>query len=357
MSKICNYCVMDSTDPDIVFYGDAGCSNCKEARKKLHSSRKTIEDLHIITKQIKKAGKGKKYNCVIGVSGGVDSSFVAHMVKKMGLRPIAVHLDNGWDSEEAVSNIKCLLDKLDIDLYNYVADWQEFKDLQLSFLKASTPDSEIPTDHAIIAALYIVAEKYNIKYIIDGHNISSESILPVQWSQGHSDWKYIKSIQEQFGTQSLKTFPHISRWKGLYYDKIRKIERIHALDYIRYDKEKAKEILSKKYHWIDYGGKHHESFYTKFYQAYILPQKFGYDKRKAHLSSLIAAGQITREAALKKLEEPLYDPGSLEQDITYFIHKMNINKAEFDSIMQSPKKTYWDYPNYKKDWIFRNFGI
>lgn len=355
--KICQYCVMDTSDPDIRFYGINGCSNCKDARKTLQALSKEQVSLRATLKQVKRAGKGKKYNCVIGVSGGVDSSFVAHMVKKAGLRPIAVHLDNGWDSELAAVNIKNLLGQMGIDLYTYTVEWEEFRDLQMSFLKASTPDSEIPTDHAVMAALYQVAAKYDIEYIITGVNMSSEVILPPKWSHGHSDWKYIKGIQKRFGSKKLKTFPHFGRWQRIYFEKCRKIKRIHILNYISYDKEKAKCFLQKEYNWQDYGGKHYESIYTRFYQAYILPQKFGFDKRKAHLSSLIVSGQMTREEALRELEKPLYLEEDLKKDMAYFLKKMRLTTDEFEQIMSAPKKSYWDYPNYETDWLHRHFGV
>lgn len=355
---ICKYCVMDISDPDIKFWGGSGgCNRCRDARASLRLAKKNRVGLGKIASMVKRSGKGKKYDCVIGVSGGVDSSYVAHLVKKMGLNPIAVHLDNGWNSEMSVNNIRQILDKLNIDLYNYKVDWETFRDLQLAFLKASTPDSEIPTDHAIVSILYQVAAKYNIKYIIDGLNINSESVLPPKWSHGHYDWKYIKSIHSQFGTKRLIGFPHMNRWKMLYYNKILKIERIHILNEFTYDKEKTKKFLIKHYNWMDYGGKHYESFYTKFYQAYILPVKFGYDKRKAHLSSLIAAGQITREEALKILETSLYNEEELKSDIEFFLEKMEISLTEFNNIMDADKKTYWDYPNYEKDWLHRVFKI
>lgn len=355
--KVCQCCVMDTTDPEIVFFGAAGCSKCKDARKRIQIVRNDKTKLREVAGKIKRAGKGKKYDCIIGVSGGVDSSFVAHMVKKLGLRPLAVHLDNGWNSEISVQNIKNLLEKLDIDLYTYVIDWEEFRDLQLAFLKASTPDSEIPTDHAIGALLYRIAAKHGIKYIVDGLNINSEAILPRMWSHGHLDWKYIQAIQKQFGHKRLITFPHCGRWAKIYYENVLGIERVHILNYISYDKERAKRYLQQKYDWIDYGGKHYESIYTKFFQAYILPEKFGYDKRKSHLSSLIAAGQLTREEALRELEQPLYEEDQLKTDLSFFLHKMKLTQEEFDNIMKSPKKTYWDYPNYENDWIHKHFGV
>ena len=321
MKRICNFCVMDSSDPDIIFY-DEGCSNCRRARRimKNLSADKEEFDLKAYAEKIKSAGKNKKYDCIVGISGGVDSCYVMYIIKQLGLRPLAVHFDNGWNSELAVQNIRVLLEKLDVDLYTYVVNWQEFRDLQLAFLKASTPDIEIPTDHMIFAILALVADHYGIKYIVQGKNVSSESILPAQWSYGHDDWKYIKSVHKKYGTLPLKTYVYKDRLSSFYFRD--KLEWFSILDYIDYDKEKAKQMLIDEFGWRDYGGKHYESFYTKFYQSYILPTKFGYDKRKAHYSSLIVAGQLSREEALIMLEEPLYDENDLKRDIEYFCEKM-----------------------------------
>jgi len=352
---------MDTTDPDIQFDESGICNHCKVAFAQLNSKpyclapsekQKCLEQL---VAKIKQSGRNKKYDCIIGLSGGVDSSYVAYKVKESGLRPLAVHLDNGWDSELSVKNIENICKKLDIDLFTHVINWEEFKDLQLSFLKASTPDSEIPSDHAIVSILCQLADKKNVRYILAGVNIASESILPRAWSQGHSDWKYIKSVHHIFGTVPLKTFPHRSRTKQHYYSLVKKIEWISFLDYLEYDKEKAKKYLMEKIGFRDYGQKHHESNYTKIYQSYILPTKFGYDKRKAHLSSLICAGQITRDKALEIIKEPLYSAKALEEDIHYLINKFGISREEFEQIMTLPPKTYMDYPHYHDTW-FESLG-
>lgn len=348
---ICRRCVMDDTDPDIVFYDDGTCSNCRRAdmiMENLKVKRRAF-DLQGYIEKIIRDGMKKKYDCIVGISGGVDSCYVMYLAKKMGLRPLAVHFDNGWNSELAVQNIRSLLEKLDIDLYTYVVNWQEFRDLQLAFLKASTPDSEIPTDHMIFALLALIADKYHVRYIIQGKNMSSESILPAHWSYGHDDWKYIKNVHKKYGTRPLKSFVYKSRMMNYYFRN--RLEWFSILDYIDYDKEKAKEFLIQNFNWRDYGGKHYESFYTKFYQSYILPQKFGFDKRKAHYSSLIVSGQLSRTEALKMLEEPLYDVAQLDRDIEYFCEKMQINKDEFNRIMNEKPKSYWDYPNYENDWF------
>lgn len=354
--QICNKCIMDTTDPEITFDEDGVCKHCKNALNKLKKIKNDkIEkpnEVNEIVKKIKREGKNKKYDCIIGVSGGVDSTYVAYLVKELGLRPLAVHLDNGWDSELAVNNVIKILKQLNIDLYTYVIDWEEFKDLQLSFLKASVPDLEIPSDHAIQSILYICAKKYNIKYIINGCNTTSEFILPRYWSYGHWDWKYIKNIQKQYGNKKLRTFPHYNLADMFFYKNIYKIKNITLLDYIDYSKEDAIKILKEKFNWEYYGGKHYESLYTKFIQAYILPTKFNYDKRKAHLSSLIAAGQMTREEALEKMKEPLYNDKALKEDIEYLNSKFGITREQFNELMKLPNKQYWDYKSYENSWFY-----
>ncbi len=357
--QICTHCVMDTTDPDIYFDEAGVCNHCKmvEAYQKtepycLNPAEKE-ESCRRLVDKIKRKGARKKYDCVIGLSGGVDSSYVAYKVKEWGLRPLAVHLDNGWNSELSVKNIENICNKLKIDLFTHVIDWEEFKDIQLAFLRASTPDSEIPSDHAIVSILYQVAAREGVKFILGGTNMATESILPRAWSQGHTDWKYIKNIHKQFGKQRIRTFPHRSRLVMFWDQFIRRIQWISILDYVQYDKEFAKEIVRQNLEWRDYGSKHHESNYTKIYQAYILPTKFHYDKRRAHLSNLICAGLIDREAALKSLKEPLYSKETLEEDIHYMVNKFGLSRAEFDEIMALPRKVYEDYPNFRNSLFMR----
>lgn len=347
--QICKYCVMDSSDREIVFDEKGICNHCKDAKEKLRRAEEKRKefDLAAFGEKIRADGKGKKYDCIVGISGGVDSCYVMYLTKEMGLRPLAVHIDNGWDSELAVQNIHNLLERLQIDLYTYVVDWQEFRDLQLAFLKASTPDSEIPSDHMIFPVLGMQAHKYKCKYIIMGQNSSSESILPGTWSHGHFDWRYIKNIYKKYGSGKLKTFPYFTRADYDYFT--RKYIWFDILDCIDYDKEKAKKFLEEKYAWRDYGGKHYESFYTKFYQTYILPTKFGYDKRRPHLSSLIVSGQLNRENAMEMLKELPYDRQRIVQDIEYFLDKMQISREEFEDIMSREPLSYWDYPNNEND--------
>lgn len=341
---------MDTTDPDITFDDKGVCSNCvsreERLRRLLIPEEARPEALRKLVEEVKSRGKGKKYDCIIGVSGGVDSTYVAYLVKEtLGLRPLAVHLDNGWNSELAVKNIERVLNTLGIDLFTYVIDWEEFKDLQLSFLKASTPDSEIPTDHAIIATLHKTASEHNISYILNGVNVATESIMPLRWAYGYYDLRYITAVQRLFGRARLRTFPRIGLAKFAYYKIVRRIHFVPILNYIHYNKQEAMDILQNRLGWIYYGGKHYESIYTRFFQSYILPNKFQIDKRRAHYSNLVLAGEMTREEALAELQKPAFPPDKQKEERTYAIKKFGITEAEFESIMALPRKTFADYPN------------
>jgi N-acetyl sugar amidotransferase len=349
--QICTKTVMDTiADPDITFDSSGVCNYCHEFKEKLKirvpSKDIAKKELDAIVERIKVAGKGKQYDCIIGISGGVDSTYTAWLVKKLGLRPLAVHLDNGWDSELAVKNIENILTKLGIDLYTVVLDWEEFKDLQISFLKASTPDGEIPTDHAILTVLYKTAAKFGVKYIISGMNFRNEGMLPPSWARGYLDWKYIKSVQSKFGSKKLNSYPHMSVAQFVNYNLIKGIRSISFINYIDFNKDEAMELIQCELGWKYYGGKHYESIYTRFYQGYILPKKFGIDKRKAHLTCLIiSTGEITREEALKKLAEPTLEEEIFKHDIIYFLKKLNFTQEQFDTIMALTPKTILDYPN------------
>lgn len=353
--RICTNCVMDTTDVDIVFDENGVCHHCHRYFMTMNSKPKgqaAMEALHVLVEKIKADGRGKPYDCIIGLSGGVDSTYLAYLVKKeLGLRPLAVHLDNGWNSELSVQNIENIVRRLDIDLFTYVIDWEEFKDIQLSFLKASTPDSEVPSDHAIFSILRKLRRKYKLNYVLNGINSKTESHHPLSWSQGHSDFGYIKSVQNKFGTKKIKTFPHGNIFT-LFEDRMSN-KWVNILDYIDYDKDKAKKVITEELGWQDYGGKHFESTYTKFYQGYILPQKFGFDKRKMHFSSLICMGAMTREDALAALKQPPYPIDKQEVDKEFVCKKFNLTKEEFDKIMNLPIKSYHDYPSYY-GWILRS---
>jgi N-acetyl sugar amidotransferase len=342
---------MDTSDPEISFDAEGICSHCHEYDWMVRSSPQFgpqgASMLAEKVARIKKDGIGKPYDCIIGVSGGVDSSYVAWKVKSLGLRPLAIHVDNGWNSEIAVSNINTILQKMGIDLYTVVLDWEEFKDIQLAFLKASTPDAEVPSDHAIFASLYHQAKRIGVKHVITGLNLRTETHLPKAWSQGHIDWGYMQSIQRQHGTRPIKAFPHYS-----FYQFITGFRHTHEttniLDYISYSKAEALNFLREELGWRDYGGKHFENVYTRWYQGYYMPVKFGYDKRRCHLSSRICSKELTREESLKQLEAPTYDPVRQQQDCEYVRRKFNLSEAEFHAIMTAPKRRFEDFDSYTR---------
>ncbi len=346
--RMCSVSVMDTiADPDISF-DERGISHYyyeyqERAKNRLFNSDPT--KLNDIVAKIKRAGAGKDYDCLIGVSGGVDSTYVAYLTRELGLRPLAVHFDNGWNSELAVKNIENILNKLGIDLYTYVIDWQEFKSLQLAFLKASTPDAEIPTDHAIFALLFKIASEKNIKYILNGNNFATESVMPRTWSYGHIDWKYVKAINRRFGSSRLDTYPKLTPLHFFYYTLLKRIRIVSILNYVSYRKQDAMELLQNKLGWKYYGGKHYESIYTRFFQGYILPVKFRIDKRKAHLSTLIFSGQMTREQALAELQHPAYPKELFKDDYEFVLKKLSLSEAEFAEVMALSPKTFRDYPN------------
>ncbi|MEX2375969.1 MAG: N-acetyl sugar amidotransferase, partial [Dehalococcoidia bacterium] len=301
--QICVRCVMDTTDPDIEFDAEGVCNHCRWYDANLE--RRIILDplereraLNDYVARIKADGRGKQYDCIIGVSGGVDSTYVAYLTKKLGLRPLAVHLDNGWNSGLAVKNIERVLRKLDIDLFTEVLDWEEFRELQRSFLYASTPDGEVPTDHAIYAVLMREAKRNGLRYIVNGRNFQTEGSRVVKWAYGHTDWRYIRGVHRRFGSVRLRTYPHYTLPQLAWATFARRLRFLSILNYIDYQKEEAMSVLQNDLGWVYYGGKHYESIYTRFYQAYVLPEKFNIDKRRMHESDLIRSGQTTRAVAL-----------------------------------------------------------
>jgi len=348
--KICSKCIMDTSDPDITFNSQGECNHCQrhETWKK---SEISLEQKSIVLKnkidRIKKKGKHRKYDCIIGLSGGVDSSYVAYLVKELGLRPLAVHLDNGWNSEAAVQNIKSIVDKLGIDLYTHVINWKEFKDMQRAFFKASVVDIELLTDNSIMGTMINQAMKFNVKYIITGMNVATEFYpLPVTWRHYKYDTGNIKTIQRKFGTiRSIKTFPFAGIYHKLYRQAPWTVNDFNILDYVEYKKKEVIHVLKDKLGWVEYGQKHFESIFTKIYQVYILPKKFGFEKRRTHLSSLIWSNQISREEALAEISKPQVSELELEQDIEFLCKKLDFSREEFDDIMNQPPVPHEYYKN------------
>ena len=345
--RMCAKTVMDTTDPEIIFDEQGVCNHYHEYHKaaatELLPEPERTQKLNQLVETIKQAGKGKEYDCLIGLSGGVDSTYVAYLCKELGLRPLAVHLDNGWNSELAVHNIHNIVSRLEIDLHTLVIDWEEFKDIQLAYLKASVVDIEVVSDHAIFATMWRLAKQFKIPYILSGTNIVTEYIMPKSWLYQKMDYLNLKDIHQQYGSVKLKSYPTLPFWRYIYYTGALKLVPISILNLVEYNKAEVKQLITDKLGWRDYGGKHYESIFTKFYQAYILPNKFNIDKRKAHLSTLICSGQISRDEALEELEQPLYNPVELAEEKAYVLKKFGLSEAQFEEIMQAPVRKHQDF--------------
>jgi len=344
-NKVCTRCIMDDTVQGITFDDKGECTFCKihdELEAKFPPNDQSAEELRKLVAKIKKDGKGKRYDCVVGVSGGRDSTYTLYSAVKMGLRPLAVHFDNGWNSDLAVQNIKNVCKKLNIELYTHVADWEEFKDMQRAFLKASVPDAEVPTDWVIFSVLFKVASDEGVKYIIHGHSFRTEGTTPLTWT--YMDGKYVNYIQNRFGTRRIKSFPVMSMVNYLYYTFVKKITQVRLLYYLPYDENQILEMLTKEVGWQSYGGKHHESKYTGFFQSFILTRKFNIDKRKLHYSALIRAGQMERNFSLEAVH---YDPyiGGMET-LEYCLKKLDFTQDEFEILMNEKPRSFLDYKSY-----------
>ena len=344
----CTKCVLDTSTSLISFDKNGVCNYCHDYEKEclnLPSKSSCRKQLNTKIAEIKDYGRGKPYDCLIGLSGGVDSSYLAYLaVKVYKLRPLAVHFDNGWNSELAVLNIDRLLDHLGIDLQTYVVNWENFKDLQLAYIKASVVDLEVPTDHFISATMNKFAYKKDIKYILNGCNFVTEAILPADWAfHQKEDLKNLLDIHKHYGTHRLKQFPKLGYWQRVFYQKIAKIEQIYLLDMVDYNKKEAKQILEQELEWQDYGGKHYESLWTRFYQGHLLPKKYGIDKRKAHLSTLICSGQMSREEALSELKCEPYPKNLQNADKKYVQKKLGISDEQFVEIMNTPRREHSEF--------------
>ncbi|MBP6794869.1 MAG: N-acetyl sugar amidotransferase [Saprospiraceae bacterium] len=354
----CSMSVMDNiSDPDIRFDDQGVCNyyfEYKSAEKNLvltgeHGKAR----LGLEMAAIKSAGKGRKYDCILGLSGGVDSTYLCLLAKQQGLKPLIVHCDNGWNSELAQHNIEHTVNTLGFDLYTYVINWEEFKELQLSYLKASVVDIEVLTDHSFMSVLYQQARKWNIKYVLAGMNIATEYVLPKYWNYDKSDVVNIHAIQNKFGTKrasALKSFPFLDYKTKRYCHEILKMQVVTPLNYIEYQYDVVKDTIMKELNWRDYGGKHYESVWTRFYQGYILPVKFNIDKRKAHYSNLIFSGQLTKEEAVNKLQSPSLPERLLKEDYEFVLKKFRLSREEFEIIMHAPRVEHRHYGYQKGFW-------
>lgn len=350
--RICINCVMDTSDSKITFGENGMCDHCNSFYKDLlpnwFTDVRGLKTLQEIARKIKAEGKGKDFDCILGMSGGLDSSYLTHIaVKELELRPLVFHVDGSWNSQTAVHNIEVIVDKLGLDLYTEVIDWEEMKDFQLAFFKASVPHIDIPQDHAFIATLYHFAHKYKIKYILNGGNYSTECVRnPLEWLYYGTDMAQIKDIYGRFGTRPLVNYPLSSiLWHKVYLRYIKGVKVVKPLNYVPYIRKDAMALLEKEYNWQSYPQKHFESRFTKFYEGYWLPEKFGYDTRRVQFSSLILTGQMTRDEALAELTKPAYDPETIDHDFEYVATKLGITVAELRHYFNLPNKTYRDYKN------------
>ncbi len=348
---------MDTSDQKIVFDEHGVCDHCIDFRQNTlpnwHTDAHGRAELEQIAAKIRVTGKGKEYDSILGLSGGIDSSYMLHlMVRELGLRPLVFHVDGGWNSEVAVHNIEVMVDRLGLELFTEVINWEEMKDFQLSFFKSGLPNIDIPQDHAFVAVLYNFAEKYGIKHILNGGNIATEGIRnPLEWLYYGTDMALLRDVQRRFGTMALKNYPFSSVLRHkVYLRYLRGVQVIKPLNYIPYNKKMAMETLSKEYNWKPYARKHDESRFTKFYEGYWLPERFGYDTRRVQYSSLIVSGQMTRAEAIDALEKPGYDPKTIDDDFKYVATKLGISADELRSYFNMPKKTHRDYRN--QEWMF-----
>ena len=348
--KICAKGVWDETIPGIKFDND-GVSNFCHLQEQMMADYPRgdigLKEWQDIIESIKKAGKNKRYDCVIGVSGGVDSSYLLYIAKQYGLRPLALNLDNGFNSKIAVQNIYNVTKQLDIDLETYVIDYEEIKDLLKSYMKSGIPWIDAPTDLAIKAVMYKIAAQEGIKYIIRGNDFRSEGKQPKEWT--YSDTKQLKYFHKKFGSDiKLKTYPFLPLVKMVYYGFINKIKDVRPFYYLEYNKQEAKKLLETEFGWEDYGGHHHENLFTKFSMAYWLPNKYGIDKRKINLSAQVLSNAISRDEALLQISEPFAPSNELDDLREYIIKKLDFTHAEFDYIVKSTNKSTFEYPsNYQ----------
>lgn len=343
---------MDTSDAKIIFDEKGFCDHCNDFYKNVlpnwHTDEKGRAQLETFVAKIKKEGEGKEFDCILGMSGGVDSSYLLHLaVTELGLRPLVFHVDGGWNSEIAVNNIQVMVDKLGLDLYTEVINWEEMKDFQLAFFKSGVPHIDIPQDHAFVATLYNFANKYKIKYILNGGNISTECVRnPMDWLYYGTDMSQINDIINQFGTLKMETYPFSPIFKHKFYLRYLKgVKVVKPLNYMPYIKQDALKLLEKVYGWKPYPQKHFESRFTKFYEGYWLPERFGFDTRRVQYSSLILTEQMKREDALEKLKISAYDPVTIEDEFNYIATKLGITREKLREYFTMKKKFYWDYKN------------
>src|SRR5688572_14697019 len=344
----CTRCILTKSDyPDMQFDQHGVCDVCRIndewSKKYIIKGDAGKKKLNHLLLEIKSSGKNNEYDCLLGISGGIDSTYLAWLCKEWGLRPLVVHVDNGWNSVMASKNIDKTVRQLNYGLYTDVLNWEEMKDLQLAFFKSDVIDIDLPFDNAFMAVLNSTAKKFRIKHILSGHNVATEGYLPPNFTHYKLDKKNILDIHKKFGSIRIKSFPLMGFKKQWIYENIFGIRMYNPLDWTDYNKVEAKKLIEEELSWTDYGEKHYENIFTRFYQGYILPRKFGVEKRKAHLSVLICSGQITREEALDQIQQPAYEEKLLEQDRLFFIKKLGLTEAEFETIMKRKEVPHTHY--------------
>lgn len=347
--KMCTRCLYDSETPKISFNEKGVCNYCDlydNLKHQFPGGQKGEDEFQKIVGQIKRAGRNKKYDCVVGVSGGVDSSYLVYKIIQYGLRPLAVHYDNTWNYSVANENISKILNKLNVDLYTYIVNNEEADDIFLSFLKASVPEIDASSDIGLASVLYMAAEKHGVKYVIEGHSFKAEGVAPLGWA--YMDGKYIASIQKQFGSKKIKTFPNMSLYKFIKWTAIRRIRKIRPLWYLDYSKEKAKELLKREFDWKDYGGHHMENRISRFGHGYYLPNKFKMDQRKNAYGAAVREGVISREQGIELLRK---GTDYTEEELNSFKKRLGLSDVEFKGLMELPCKSFRDYPTYKKTFV------
>lgn len=349
--QCCSRCVMDTSDSAIKFDAQGVCSHCHSFDARIdqewfpnEQGRSRWADL---VNQIKAAGKGKEYDCILGLSGGVDSSYLAIKVHEWGLRPLVMHVDAGWNSELAVANIEAIVKHCGYDLHTHVVDWEDMRDLHIAYLRAAVANQDVPQDHIFFASLYHFATANGIRYILSGGNLATEGIFPSSWHGSAMDAINLKAIHKRYGERKLKNYKTISFFESyVWYPFVKKMRTLRPLNYMPYNKKAALKELEDTVGYKPYPRKHGESLFTKLFQNYYLPYKFGMDKRRPHLSSLVVSGQLSRGEAIASLEEPLYDPAELEVDIAYFCKKLRVTREEFNDFMRAPIHHYSDFANW-----------
>ena len=357
--QVCSNCVMDTSDSAIEFDASGVCDHCRSFYSQIlpnwHTDARGLRQLERIVRDIKTRGRGRDFDCIIGMSGGIDSSYLTYLAKeRFGLRPLVFHVDAGWNSQEAVNNIERLVDGLSLDLYTSVIDWEEMRDLQLAFFKSGVPHIDTPQDHAFFATMYRFAEEHGVQHILTGANYSTECIRnPMEWMYYQSDYVQLRDIHRQHGTVPLRTFPTVSilRYK-VWLRYVRRIKVVRPLNYVPYRKADAMALLADRFGWQPYPQKHFESRFTRFYESYWLPKRFGYDVRRVQYSSLILTHQMTRNEALERLRELPYDESTIHRELEYVANKLRISGEELRGYLTAPRRTYRDYRSQQSIYRF-----